>query len=124
MKVIIAGSRAISDQAIVAKAIAASCYPISEVVSGAARGVDQLGEQWARANGIPVHRMPADWRSHGRSAGMRRNAEMAQYAEALIAVWDGRSSGTKHMIECAHRKGLRVFVALQGNPGQKHLSFT
>ena len=112
MKTIIAGSRGITDIATVAAAIVASGFQdqITEVVSGAARGVDRLGEQWAASVGIPVKSCPADWRRHGRGAGLIRNREMADYAGALIAVWDGQSRGTRSMIELAEDRGLTVYV--------------
>lgn len=113
MKTIIAGSRTITDHLPVRKAIAqaqAKGLVITEVVSGGARGTDTLGEQWAYYRGIPVKRFNADWDRYGRSAGYRRNEQMARYAEALVAVWDGTSPGTRHMIELARRLGLRVHV--------------
>jgi hypothetical protein len=67
---------------------------VTQVVSGTARGVDRLGERWAREHGIRVTRFQPDWLNHGKSAGFRRNQEMADYADALIALWDGQSRGT------------------------------
>lgn len=110
MHVIIAGSRDITDFRIISQAIHASGFSISSVISGAARSVDQLGERWAKEHGIPVLRMPAEWNRFGRSAGFRRNEDMAGIGDALIAIWDGKSCGTRHMIETARMKGLRVFV--------------
>lgn len=83
---------------------------MTEVVSGCAQGADAHGETVARSMGIPVSRFPADWKQYGKSAGIRRNAQMAEYADALIAVWDGESRGTKNMIELASARGLLVFV--------------
>ena len=83
---------------------------ISEVVSGKARGVDTMGEQWAKENNVPIKEFPADWKKWGKSAGHIRNREMGDYADALVAVWDGSSRGTKHMIDYAKDKGLKVFV--------------
>jgi hypothetical protein len=80
------------------------------VVSGCARGVDRNGEAYAAKHGIPVALFPADWANLGKKAGMVRNCEMADYADALIAIWDGKSSGTKHMIDTAKSKGLKVYV--------------
>lgn len=98
MKTIIAGSRYIEDMDLLTKAIEQSGYEIEEVVSGGASGVDLLGENWAAMFGIPVMRFPADWEQYGKSAGPMRNAQMAAYADALVAVWDGKSLGTRHMI--------------------------
>jgi hypothetical protein len=83
---------------------------ITEVVSGRARGVDLYGEQWAEENDIPIKKFPADWVKFGKRAGPIRNVEMADYAEGLIAIWNGTSRGTKHMIETARKKGLIVYV--------------
>jgi len=81
-------------------------------LSGAARGADTLGEEWAVMCGIPIEKYPADWNAHGKSAGYKRNTVMAEHAEALIALWDGKSRGTAHMIEIAKRHGLRVHVEM------------
>jgi hypothetical protein len=110
MKTIIAGSRSITSYELVLKAIEQADIPISEVVSGAARGVDSLGEQWAKSRGIKIKKFPAKWDLYKKSAGYKRNVEMAEYADALIAVWDGLSKGTRHMIDIAREKGLKVFV--------------
>lgn len=110
MKVIIAGSRDITDMAEINAAIADSKFEITEVVCGMARGVDLLGKAWANYLGIPVTQFPADWDRYGKRAGYRRNIEMGEYADALIAVWDGVSLGTKHMIDIARARRLRVYV--------------
>ena len=80
------------------------------MLSGCARGADKLGEDWANAHSVTIERYPAQWDSLGRSAGYARNIQMAKSAEALIALWDGESRGTKHMIETAKKHGLKVHV--------------
>lgn len=111
MNTIIAGSRNILKGHIhVADAVKMSHFVVTEVVSGTARGIDQAGEMWAMQHDIPVKRFPADWDMYGKSAGYRRNTEMAEYANALIAIWDGQSRGTKHMIDEAAKRNLEVFV--------------
>lgn len=111
MKTIIAGSRNINDLRLLEKVIEESGFEISEVVCGGARGVDDLGRKWAHnGNVIPVKMFLAEWDKYGKSAGYRRNVEMAEYADALVAVWDGHSVGTKHMIEIALMLGLKVHV--------------
>ena len=113
---IIAGSRGAQQDDTLA-AIASCPWQISAVVSGTAKGADTFGEVWAAANGVLVRRMPADW-SQGRGAGPARNVEMAKVAEALVAVWDGQSRGTRHMINTAVKQGLRVHVYRTGErPG-------
>lgn len=110
MRTIIAGSRSCRNFSDVMHAVAASGIAITEVVSGHANGADKLGEQYAKTAQIPCKIFEADWNRFGRSAGPQRNLEMARYAEALIAVWDGQSPGTRHMIDCARRHNLTVFV--------------
>lgn len=112
MKTIIAGSRTVPSYEMAADAIEASGFSeqITEVVCGEARGADTMGATWADLSGIPVKRFPADWKANGKAAGPIRNRQMADYADALIAVWDGASRGTRNMIEEATKRGLRVFV--------------
>ena len=87
--------------------------PNMEIVSGTARGADQLGEKFGKEYGIKIKRMAAEWDRYGRSAGYKRNEQMALYAKeddgVLIAYWNG-SKGTKHMIDLANKHGLKVFV--------------
>lgn len=110
MRVIIAGSRSIDDYELLLDAIEASGFKITQILSGRARGVDKMGESYARRNKIPLKYFPADWDKYGKSAGIRRNVLMGENADALIALWDGKSKGTAHMIDYAKRKGLQVFV--------------
>ena len=111
MKTIIAGSRTLTDSHQVVEAIRSSGFTITEVVSGGCpTGADHYGELWAALNAVPLRRFPADWNTHGKAAGPIRNAQMAGYADALIAVWDGKSRGTKNMIELARKNGLKVYV--------------
>ena len=81
-----------------------------EIVSGRAYGVDRLGERYAVEHNIPIKTFPADWKSYGKSAGHIRNYLMAEYADVLIAFWDGESKGTKHMIDLAELHKLKVRV--------------
>ena len=89
-------------------------WKITEVVCGGAKGVDSLGKQWAEEHQVPVTMFPANWEKYGKSAGPKRNQEMAEYAEALIAVWDGKSRGTKSMIDLAVERDLPVVMCLVG----------
>lgn len=85
------------------------------VVSGAAKGADKLGEEYAHEHGYTVEQYPADWNTHGKAAGPIRNAQMANSADALIAFWDGQSRGTQSMINIARAKGLPVRVIRYSN---------
>ena len=127
MKTIIAGSRTIKDLNEVIKAIYLSGFNITEVVCGGARGVDDLGRKWSgNGNIVPVKIFNALWdelwvenvkikynkydRPYNSLAGFNRNKEMVKYAEALIAVWDGKSHGTKDMIRLAKENNLKVYI--------------
>ena len=81
-----------------------------EIVCGTARGADTLGERYGLSRGMAVRYFPADWDKYGRAAGYRRNEQMAQYADALVAFWDGQSRGTKHMIDLAQKYNLKCRV--------------
>lgn len=81
-----------------------------QIVSGGAKGVDALGELFAKEQGFEVVVFPANWSKYGRSAGPQRNAEMAEYATHLLSFWDGKSKGTKSMIALAKKKNLIVKV--------------
>lgn len=111
MRTIIAGSRtATEDDVNRAMDQCPWTCDISIVISGKAKGADLGGEKWAKKNGIPIEEHPADWNTYGRSAGYIRNTTMGKRGEALVAVWDGVSKGTKNMIDTARKSGLRVFV--------------
>ena len=110
MRTIIAGSRTCTERVELIEALKSCGWTPTVVLCGKARGADTLGKQWAQENGIQVWEYPAAWNVYGKSAGYRRNVEMASYAEALIAIWDGKSPGTKHMIDIARAKGLCVYV--------------
>lgn len=73
-------------------------YRVVEVVCGCAKGADRFGAEYALEAGIPVTHFPADWKKHGNKAGILRNCDMAAYADMGLAIWDGESRGTKHMI--------------------------
>ena len=85
-----------------------------EIICGGARGADSLGEIYAQFHNIKCVKFPADWDKYGKSAGYRRNVQMAEYAEKengiLFAFWDGQSKGTKHMIDIANQHGLEVHI--------------
>lgn len=110
MKVIVAGSRSIEDWMTVHECLSLFNDQIEEVVSGTAIGPDGYGEDWAEERDIPVKRFVPDWKTYGKAAGAIRNAEMGEYADALIAFWDGKSRGTKHMIEYMMKKKKEVHV--------------
>jgi hypothetical protein len=127
MRVIIAGGREFNDYDLLKQECINNIMQLKregyktkreylEIVSGTARGADRLGEKFAYELIIPLKRFAADWNTYGKRAGYIRNEQMAKYASedeevgVLIAFWDGKSKGTKHMIDLAKRYKLRVFV--------------
>lgn len=80
------------------------------IISGGARGADKMGECYAAEHMIPYNIYRANWDKYGKSAGYRRNAEMAEVCDAAIGFWDGTSKGTKHMIDLCKDKDKPVFV--------------
>lgn len=112
MKVVVAGSRSITDYVLVEQAISSSGLVVTEIVSGGARGVDNLGEQYANSNDVNLKIFKADWSRYGKAAGPIRNGQMADYADAAVIVWDGKSSGTKNMIEQMKKRGKPVHVVM------------
>lgn len=113
-RIIIAGSRSFTDYHKF-KQIFSGLFPVVgyiQIVSGTARGADQLGERYAEKWNIPLKRFPADWDKHGKAAGHIRNQEMAEYADVLVAFWDGESKGTKSMIDKALKEKLETHVYL------------
>ena len=112
MKVIIAGGRTFNDYDLLCRNCdkALSLQTEIEIVSGTANGADKLGEKYANEKGYLIKQFPADWGKYGKSAGYKRNEEMAKYADALIAFWDSKSKGTKYMIDLAKRYELKLKV--------------
>lgn len=119
VKVIVAGSRTANNFELVEKSLMIYFKEHKfhradvEIISGTARGADQLGEQFANKYGLKLTKFPADWDKYGKSAGYIRNEEMAKYATEngiLFAFWDGKSKGTNHMINLAKKYSLTVIV--------------
>jgi len=129
MRVIVAGSRTVTDYSQVKSIIEATMqnqgFGITEIVSGMAKGVDLLAVRWANEVGLPFKPFPADWQNldepcvikrrkdgsvYNALAGFNRNLKMALYADILIAIWDGVSNGTEHMINTAKENGLIIYL--------------
>ena len=105
MKLIIAGSRNVTiTLEDIDRVIRGAKNPITEIVSGGARGPDTTAIAWARREGMQHVVFNPGWKQHGRAAGGVRNLKMANYADALVAFWNGRSNGTRNMIE--HMRAL------------------
>ena len=112
MKVVIAGSRDFENYHLVEEAVIRSHFDVSVVLSGGARGIDRLGIAFARNHNFQAQIFVPEWKRFGKSAGMIRNRQMATAADAVIAIWDGKSKGTRNMIELASKLRLPCFVLL------------
>lgn len=122
LRIIIAGGRDFNDYELLKNSVIEiitdkTVFPdLVVIVSGMARGADILGIKFANEMGLKIARFPADWSNFGKRAGYVRNIEMAKFAVEddndgfLIAFWNGKSKGTKHMIDVAQKSGLEVHV--------------
>lgn len=101
MRVVVFGSRDFNNYIQLSKVLYKlnRTSPISTILSGCARGADSLAITWADFEGIAVERYPAEWNKFGKQAGFVRNRVMAENCDYGIAFWDGKSRGTKHMID-------------------------
>ena len=128
-RIIIAGSRHITDYQVLKNVMNRIFRDRNTrnltVISGTAAGADQLGEEFAKRNQLKLCRFPADWETYGRAAGPKRNEEMARFAVSdrsegiLVALWDGKSPGTKNMISTAKKYGLETHVIHVGTNNRK-----
>ena len=121
---LVVGSRTVTDYSFVKKKLDKLIEPIREkyrflIVSGGAKGADSLAEIYAKDNGFEFHKMPADWKAHGKKAGFIRNEEMHRFISTFehrgcAAFWDGESSGTKHSFSLAKKYGnpLRIIISI------------
>lgn len=112
MRVIVCGSRNWTDEAAVDRALTEVMQPEMTIVHGdCPTGADAMAEHCAHLADWEIERHPAKWVEGGRAAGMIRNAQMAKRgADLCIAFWDGKSPGTRHMIECATKCGIPVRI--------------
>lgn len=119
MKLIIAGSRTITQYGFVEASIAFLGIEeqITQIVSGGADGIDKLGERWADEHNKPTtgedfYVTPEEWQKLGKAAGPKRNDRMAQYADACLLIWDGESKGSKSMKEKAELHGITLYQVI------------
>lgn len=113
----IVGSRAITDKDFVfglidrnLPAIENSVGSVDTICSGGATGIDSLAEQYAESRGLKLVVHYPDWKRNGRGAGMVRNHDIVHWSDFVLAIWDGRSSGTKHSISLCAKLGKPVIV--------------
>ena len=112
MKIIIAGSRTITNYQVVVTAIEKSGWlpEMTMIISGCARGVDQLALKFAAKHNINTAEFPAEWDKHGKPAGYIRNVQMAKSGDALIAIQRNNSRGTAHMIKTMKKHEKPIYI--------------
>ncbi len=82
----------------------------TEIVSGGAKGVDTLAREFAEKNGLPLTEILPDYARYKRAAPLKRNEEIARYADEVLAFWDGCSKGTAHTIQAFRKQNKKVTV--------------
>jgi hypothetical protein len=112
MKVAIVGSRGFDNYNYLSKSIEIYFPKIDEIISGGARGADSLGARYAREHEILFTEFLPDWNLYGKSAGFKRNQQIVDATNVLVAYWDGDSHGTKHSIALARaaQKPTLIFI--------------
>lgn len=85
----------------------------SEIVSGGAQGVDTCARAYALANGIKLTELLPEYDKYGRGAPLIRNVRIIEYAEMVLAFWDGKSRGTKFVINNCRERGIPIKVFLK-----------
>lgn len=80
------------------------------IISGGARGVDTLAEDYARRHGLPFVCFLPDYERYGHRAPLVRNRQIVDSADTVVALWDGRSRGTMYTVAYAKKTGKKVFL--------------
>ena len=121
-KIIVAGSRGFEDRALLFSKMDSLLKNIAAqgitIISGTAAGADRLGEQYAHERGYALTKMPAQWDKFGKSAGYKRNEQMAAVADCAVIFWDGESRGSGHMIDIMRKVGKPYRVVLTHQKGE------
>jgi len=111
MKLAVVGSRSFSDKTMLTN-ILDQQQNISCIISGGARGVDTLAEQWARSKNVETKIFLPDWLSYGRAAGPIRNRNIIEACDECVAFWDGESPGTRSSIELCNKLGKPIKIVI------------
>ena len=85
---------------------------VTEIVSGGASGVDACAREYALTHGIRLKEFLPNYNRYGRTAPLKRNLEIIAYAEMVFAFWDGKSRGTKYVIDNCKKQGVPIKVYL------------
>ncbi len=90
-------------------------FTVTEIVSGGARGVDNLAKEFAMLKGFKYTEFLPEYERYGRFAPLKRNIEIIEYSDMVIAFWDGKSRGTKHVIDNCHIRNVPLKVIIIHN---------
>lgn len=114
MNIVIAGSRNFNDYPLLQQTLSSYIKDLPKqpitIISGGAKGADQLGERYAKEHKLSIQQFPPDWDLWGKAAGPIRNRKMAQVADVIFVFWDGKSKGSQSMIQCAKNAKAQCFV--------------
>ena len=110
MRIVVSGSRTITDEKAVEGILRQYISVKDEVITGGARGVDQIAHDFAHRYFNDTIVFEADWDKHGKAAGPIRNAAMMEDADILVAIWDGESRGTKSAIDEARKRRVETHI--------------
>ena len=105
MKIAVVGSRGIKDVE-----IGKYVFESEEIVSGGAVGVDLCAAEYAHKNGIKLTVFLPEYERYGRAAPIVRNKKIVDYADKVIAFWNGKSKGTKFVIDNCKKQGIPIKV--------------
>ena len=83
---------------------------VTEIVSGGARGIDACAKDYALRHGLKLTEFLPEYEKYGRGAPLRRNITIIEYADFVLAFWDGRSRGTKYVIDNCQKRNIPVAV--------------
>ena len=87
---------------------------VTEIVSGGAKGIDACAREYAIQNGIKLTEFLPEYEKYGRSAPLKRNLLIINYADEVIAFWDGASKGTKYVIDNCKKMDKKIDVFING----------
>lgn len=85
-------------------------YPNIELVSGGAKGADQIAEELAEEMGLKITIFFPNYHEHGKIAPLLRNCQIVNEADIILAIWDGKSKGTAHTLGLARQKGIPIYI--------------
>ncbi len=111
MKLMVCGSRSITDSSWVFQQIDALLTEKQVslddliIVDGGAKGVDTYAAHWANSKNVPIEWHRPDWARYGRGAGIVRNKQMVEACDFCLILWDGVSKGTKNDIDLCKKIG-------------------